>query len=40
MKTRVISGFVMAPLLVLVYLGGYWIMAAAFLVGIVGLQEF
>ena len=30
----------MAPLLVLVYLGGYWIMAAAFLVGFVGLQEF
>ncbi|MBR5229279.1 MAG: phosphatidate cytidylyltransferase [Firmicutes bacterium] len=40
MKTRVISGFVMAPLLVLVFLGGYWLMAAAFLVGIVGLHEF
>ena len=40
MKTRIISGLVMAPLLVLVYLGGYWLMAAAFLVGIVGMQEF
>jgi len=40
MKTRVISGLVMAPLLVLVYLGGYWIMGAAFLVGIAGLHEF
>ncbi len=40
MKTRVISGLLMAPLLVLVYLGGYWIMAAAFAVGVMGLQEF
>ncbi|MBQ4650019.1 MAG: phosphatidate cytidylyltransferase [Firmicutes bacterium] len=40
MKTRVISGLVMAPLLVLVYLGGYWIMGAAFVVGIMGFHEF
>jgi len=40
MKTRVISGLLMAPLLVLVYLGGYWLMAAAFIVGIMGLHEF
>jgi len=40
MKTRVISGLLLAPLLVLVYLGGYWLMAAAFLVGVVGLHEF
>ena len=39
MKTRIISGCIMLPLLVLVYLGGYWIMAAAFLVGIQGLRE-
>lgn len=40
MKTRIISGLLMAPLLVLVLLGGYWLMAAAFLVGIMGLHEF
>ena len=40
MKTRIISGLLMAPLLVLVYLGGYWLMAAAFIVGIMGLHEF
>lgn len=40
MKTRIISGFMMAPLLVLVYLGGYWLMAAAFAVGVIGLHEF
>lgn len=40
MKTRIISGLIMTPLLVLVVLGGYWLMAAAFLVGIVGMQEF
>lgn len=39
MKTRIISGCIMLPLLVLVYLGGYWIMAAAFLVGLQGLRE-
>ena len=40
MKTRIISGFVMLPLLVVVYLGGYWLMAAAFRVGLIGLHEF
>ena len=40
MKTRIISGCVMLPLLVVVYLGGYWLMAATFLVGIIGLNEF
>ena len=39
MKTRIISGLVMAPLLVLVWLGGYWLMAAAFLVGLIGIRE-
>lgn len=39
MKTRIISGCVMLPLLVVVWLGGYWLMAAAFLVGIIGLRE-
>ena len=40
MKTRVLSGLVMAPLLVLVYLGGWFIWAAAVFVSIVGLKEF
>ena len=30
----------MLPLLILVYLGGYPLMAAAFLVGAIGLHEF
>ena len=40
MKTRVISGLIMAPFLLLVVLGGYPLMAAAVLIGIVGLKEF
>lgn len=39
MKTRIISGLIMAPLLVLVWLGGYWLMAAAFVVGLLGIRE-
>ena len=40
MKTRILSGLVMAPLLVLVYLGGWFIWAAAVFVSVVGLKEF
>lgn len=40
MKTRIISGLIMAPLLVLVYLGGWFIWAAALFVSIVGCREF
>ncbi|MBR5128563.1 MAG: phosphatidate cytidylyltransferase, partial [Firmicutes bacterium] len=40
MKTRILSGLVMAPLLVLVYLGGWFIWAAAVFVSMVGLKEF
>ena len=40
MKTRIISACIMLPLLIVVYLGGYWLMAAAFIVGIIGLHEF
>ena len=40
MKTRIISACVMLPLLIVVYLGGYLLMAAAFLVGLIGLREF
>ena len=39
MKTRIISGLVMAPLLLLVWLGGYWLVAAALLVGLIGIHE-
>ena len=40
MKTRIISGLVMVPLLFIVVLGGYPLMAAVALVGIIGLREF
>ena len=40
MKTRIISGLVMAPLLVVLYLGGWWLWAAALLIASMGLQEF
>lgn len=40
MKTRIISGLCMVPLLAVVYLGGYWLTAACILVGFVGVREF
>ena len=40
MKTRIISGLVMAPLLIVLYLGGWFLWAAALLIAIMGLQEF
>ena len=40
MKTRIISGLVMAPLLVVLYLGGWWLWAAALLIAMMGIQEF
>ena len=40
MKTRIISGFIMAPLLIVLYLGGWFLWAAALLIAIMGLQEF
>lgn len=40
MKTRVISGLVMLPLLAVVFLGGYPLIAACFLVGLMGVREF
>lgn len=39
MKTRVISGLIMLPLLVLLYFGGYPLMVACFLVSLVGTNE-
>lgn len=40
MKTRIISACIMLPLLILVYLGGWFIWAAALLVGLMGVHEF
>lgn len=40
MKTRIISGFVMAPLLIVLYLGGVWLWAAALFIALLGLREF
>lgn len=40
MKTRIISGIAMLPLLAIIYLGGYFIVAGALLVGLIGLKEF
>ena len=40
MKTRVLSGLIMVPLLVILLLGGYVLMAACLAIGIMGVWEF
>lgn len=40
MKTRILAGLVMAPFLLLLYFGGYVLMAGCVFVGAVGLYEF
>lgn len=40
MKTRIISGLVMAPLLIVLYLGGIWLWAAALFIAMMGVHEF
>jgi phosphatidate cytidylyltransferase len=40
MKTRIISGLIMAPLLVLVWLGGLPLFAACLLIAAMGMREF
>lgn len=40
MKTRIISGLVMIPLLAILYFGGYILFAACLLIGIMGVREF
>jgi len=40
MKQRVLSGILMMPLLILVYLGGKPLMAGCFLVGVLAVREF
>lgn len=40
MKTRIISGIVMVPLLLIIYFGGIPLLAAAALIAYVGVTEF
>lgn len=40
MKTRIISGFIMAPLLVVLYFGGMALWIAAFVIAQMGVREF
>ena len=39
MKTRIIAGVCMVPLLIFVYLGGYPLMAVALAIGLMGIHE-
>ncbi len=40
MKTRIISGIVMVPLLIFIRLGGWWTAALCILIGFIGTREF
>lgn len=40
MKTRVLSGLIMLPLAILVFLGGKILMLACFAIGVMGVREF
>lgn len=40
MKTRVLSGLIMLPLLIILYLGGYVLFGACLIIGIMGVKEF
>ena len=40
MKTRILSGIAMVPLLIFVYLGGYYLMAVSFIIGAMAVKEF
>ena len=40
MKTRILSGLIMVPLLAVLYFGGYVLMAACFLIGVMAVREF
>ncbi len=40
MKTRILSGLILAPLLIIVYIGGYVLQAACLIIGIIGVREF
>ena len=40
MKTRIISGLAMLPLLIIFFFGGYWLMGLVVLVSVIGIKEF
>ena len=40
MKTRILSGLIMLPLLVFLWLGGKWLLLACFAVALLGVREF
>lgn len=40
MKTRILSGLIMVPLLAVLYFGGYVLMAACFVIGVMAVREF
>lgn len=40
MKTRILSGLIMVPFLIVFYFGGWILAAACFLIGVVGCYEF
>lgn len=40
MKTRILSGLIMLPLLIILLLGGYVLFAACLVIGIMGVREF
>ena len=40
MKTRILSGICMVPLLILVYLGGYFLAGMCLVLGLLGIREF
>lgn len=40
MKTRILSGLIMLPLVVLLILGGYWLMGGCFVLSVMALREF
>lgn len=40
MKTRVLSAFIMLPLMAVLYFGGPWLVAMCFAIGVLGVREF
>jgi phosphatidate cytidylyltransferase len=40
MKTRVLSAFIMLPLMAVIYFGGLWLVAMCFVIGALGVREF
>lgn len=40
MKTRILSGLIMVPLLAVLYFGGYVLLAACFIIGAMAVREF